>query len=89
MGKRFLPDSTGVPERPHGVMAVDEQRYREAGRGLEPALPHLGRPTGITGLRETDQVCVCGVEWSRVDYFYLPPPYTCVRLTRFVWSGVE
>ncbi|EFJ50584.1 hypothetical protein VOLCADRAFT_103801 [Volvox carteri f. nagariensis] len=38
------------PERPE-----DEVRYRPAGAIPEPPLPRLGRPDGITGLRETDK----------------------------------
>ncbi|PNH04988.1 hypothetical protein TSOC_008796 [Tetrabaena socialis] len=56
-GKRTVPEPYGAPPAyPRGTRPPsDEVRFRPAGAAAEPPLPRLGRPEGITGLRESDK----------------------------------
>ncbi|KAG2482972.1 hypothetical protein HYH03_018149 [Edaphochlamys debaryana] len=56
-GKRAIPEPYGAPPgHARGRMPPpDDVRYRPAGAASEPPLPRLGRPEGITGLRESDK----------------------------------
>ncbi|GLC43829.1 hypothetical protein PLESTB_000912700 [Pleodorina starrii] len=59
-GKRSIPEPYGpMPPAPRGLRPPpDDVRYRPAGALPEPPLPRLGRPDGITGLRESDKEVV-------------------------------
>ncbi len=55
-GKRAIPEPYGAPPHPRGTRpAPDDVKFRPAGSLPEPPLPRLGRPDGITGLRESDK----------------------------------
>ncbi|KXZ56017.1 hypothetical protein GPECTOR_2g1569 [Gonium pectorale] len=56
-GKRTVPEPHGsLPAHPRGTRPPpDDVRLKPAATAPEPPLPRLGRPDGITGLRESDK----------------------------------
>eukprot|EP00798_Chlamydomonas_sp_ICE-L_P020176 gene20176-26912_t len=54
--KRAISEPYGAPPKLQGKqLGADHLVYREASHAMEPPLPRLLRPSGITGLRESDK----------------------------------
>ena len=54
LGKRAMPEPKPSGPNSQGKKQIPEARFRESNRLSEPLLPRLGRPEGISNLRESE-----------------------------------
>jgi hypothetical protein len=54
MGKKMIPEPNMSGSSAQGKKQMPEARFKESNRLSEPSLPRLGRPEGISNLRESD-----------------------------------